>query len=162
VFDGRTVASTFKFIDAELQHEVWKDSQSAVAAWRANFQQLNSETWKAARSLLKPPEYDTQFTAEDLARDCEKVWTHSAPVDANAAVHNWMQHAALHTQKQSKKPNDWLPSFEEFSVAVFKTSGGASFDGWRHIEMKLMFKYFPVLAHELYDLWVDTTNAADI
>ena len=94
-----------------------------------------------------------------MSQEWTKIWRPEDPsYDENYCAERWKFYAAT-TQVDIPKSTfegSWLPSYDDFRQIAEKAKGGAGFDGWTAIELRLLCRFAPFLIKELHHLWCET------
>ena len=155
--DACTVQAAIAVLDVLIQKENERVASDMRAAWKRDFKNFTGETWKPAKTLLKDPQLNANFSAHDMRNDWSQHW---CPGDnfAQSAEANWKKFAdEVAFGTPACELNLSLPSWENFSNAVSKASGTCGFDGWTSDEVHALGKNFQPLTKELYHLWCETS-----
>ena len=99
------------------EFEKWKSSQSAPSGQAQQGQQLQAAQQKAEAPWWNPPElkdsYKRYLTKDENGRD---VIAENAPLDARAALEDWMQYRADFAKKFLENPEETLgPMVQKFA-----------------------------------------------
>ena len=125
--------------------------------WRSVFQRWSQDIYAVASPKFRAQGPASGFDAHAMRDEWEQVWApeHYSSDEVAANFRSWAEKVKWNV---SEKDASWIPSYEEFLVAVQKTHGAAGFDGWGSRELHLIKEILPFIIQELYDLWVLTTS----
>ena len=90
-------------------------------------------------------------------RNGQKYGPEDPSYDENYFAERWKFYAATQVDiHKSTFEESWLLSYEDFRRIAEKAKGGAGFDGWTAIELRLLCRLAPFLIEELHHLWCET------
>ena len=105
-----TASQLFETLDHSIAAEARIASQDKSEKWRAHMETTDPDFWKYARSVVKPPAFEAQFSAQELRSDWQPHWEPSTPRDPEPLISKWQEYSSAHPQCQSPKDASWLPN----------------------------------------------------
>ena len=106
-----------------IETEDCHKAMDAVKDWRSKSTVFENQTWKYARSVIKPEANELQLSAEEFASDWRPVWAPAEEANSEDLIVNWNLHAANAPVRSAEKSDDWLPDNEDFRVSIEGCSG---------------------------------------
>ena len=121
--------------------------------WRGLFSgQFGVDGWRAGSSVIREQADCPSLNAESMSKEWTKIWRPEDPsYDENYYAERWKFYAATSQVDIPKSTfeESWLPSYEDFRRIAEKAKGGAGFDGWTAIELRLLCRFAPFLIQEV-------------
>ena len=155
-----TLEDALQAVHAEIAAHEARIASDGHKKWRSLFSgQFGVDGWRAASTVIHEQADCPSFNTESMSQEWTKIWRpedHS--YDENYYAERWKFYAAT-TQVDIPKSTfegSWLPSYDDFRPIAEKAKGGAGFDGWTAIELRLLCRFAPFLIQELHHLWCET------